>query len=643
MTSGVDVIAYATVAHTTNRCQGLASVSCVKNGWYVLVGFAELGPRCYVIRTVILHLHWANVSVVLSSMPTAAERRALAIAAIDAIAAGSRASDQETDLVDFKEEAGAIDRTGKRIAIGARHEPAAAALAAEAACLANTTTGGVLVVGVDDKSSGSAALVGAQSEGEWLRRRIWALTQPSLTVEVEEVQRAGVRLLLVNVPDALEEVRCGGRLRTRIGPDCEELTGDRARQFLEARRGFDWSAQPSGMRLSRATADALASARRHYEEEHGTAPGSSHEIARRLGVLLEDGDDPELTRAGALLLCPYDPDLAQIHLMLSDTESVASRRSVRAGAPLLPLYDAVLRMLLTEAFPAESRLVGTQRESLRAIPEVAIRESLVNAIMHRDYRLDRATIIAIATGAPADVFKVRSPGGFPPGVSAARLIATQSKPRNPALAEAMRVLGLAEKEGVGIDTIYRVMLRDGHPEPEIDEHDGEVVVRLSGGAPDVRLREFFDDLARREPKLRDEVRAAIAITRLFHVAVLRPEELAAAAQSQVGDAAAILDRLTAADATERLLDGSRSYRLSRAARDILANRIRYKTKSAIDRHAELVDAYLDTHGDIGREEATKLLGLGETRTSQVLVELAENGRIVRVGPRRGRLVRYRRP
>src|SRR5450830_1014390 len=52
-----------------------------------------------------------------------------------------------------------------------------------------------------------------------------------------------------------------------------------------------------------------------------------------------------------------------------------------------------------------------------------------------------------------------------------------------------------------------------------------VVVRLSGGAPDVRLREFFDDLEAREPKLRDEVRATIAISRLFGVAVLRPEEL----------------------------------------------------------------------------------------------------------------------
>jgi ATP-dependent DNA helicase RecG len=574
-------------------------------------------------------------------MPTSAERRQAALEAIDAVMAGVSARDRESEHVDFKEESGTVDRSGRRGKVSDRHEPAAVALAAEAACMANTAQGGILVVGVDDKASGVSSLVGAYSDADWLRRRIWALTQPNLTVDVEEVQRAGVRLLLVNVPDALEEVRSNGKLRTRVGTDCEELTGDRARQFLEARRGFDWSAQRSGMHLSMATSEAWASARRHYEEENGTAPGSNHEIARRLGVLLGDDEDPELSRAGALLLCAYEPNAPQIHLMLSDTEGIASRRSVRAGAPILPLYDAVLSMLLSEAFPAESRLVGTQRQSLRAIPEVAIRESIVNAIMHRDYRLDRATIIALATGVPGDVFKVRSPGGLPPGVSAARLIATQSKPRNPALAEAMRVLGLAEKEGVGIDTMYRLMLRDGHPEPEIAEQDGEVVVRLSGGVPDVLLREFFDGLAAREPRLRDEVRATIAITRLFSRPVLRPELLAEVAQSSVGDATHTLDRLAEVGAVERLLDGSRSYRLSREARDVLGDRVRYARRSAIERHTELVDAYLDTHADIGREEAVMLLGVGETRASQILGELAQAHRITRIGPRRGRLVRYR--
>ncbi|MBA3876102.1 MAG: hypothetical protein C0498_04065 [Anaerolinea sp.] len=501
----------------------------------------------------------------------------------------------------------------------------------------------MLVVGVDGKASGPPALVGAQSDTDWLRRRIWALTVPNLTVDIEEVIRGGVRLLLINVPDALEEVRSGGRLRTRIGRDCEEMSGDRAREFLEARRGFDWSAQPSAMRFSETTPEARASARRHYEEEHGAAPGSDLEIARRLGLLIRNHDtDPELSRAGALLLGAFEPNVEQLVVLIADAEGVASRRSVRGPAPLLPLLDAALALLLRDAFPSSARLVGTQRQAVRAMPEVAVRETLVNAIMHRDYRLDRATIVGTAVGVPAQVLKVQSPGGFPPGVSAARLIATRSVPRNPALAEAMRVLGLAEREGVGIDTIYRLMLRDGHAEPEIDERDGEVVVRLSGGDPDLRLRAFFDDLAARQPGLKDEVRVVIAIATLLRSPVLRAEALAAAAQSMQADADQTLDALVRAGALERLLDGSRAYRLTRTARDALGDRIMYRTRSALDRHVDLVRAYLDTHADIGREDAMMLLDLGPTRATQVLAALETTGHLANTGARRGRSVRYRR-
>ena len=73
----------------------------------------------------------------------------------------------------------------------------------------------------------------------------------------------------------------------------------------------------------------------------------------------------------------------------------------------------------------------------------------------------------------------------------------------------MRVLGLAEREVGGIDSIYRVMLRDGHPEPEIVEQDGEVIVRLQGGPVDLPRPTFLDAMARRVPSLGQDVRATI--------------------------------------------------------------------------------------------------------------------------------------
>lgn len=573
-------------------------------------------------------------------------RRAQALSAIAAVAAGGKPDDLESELVDFKEEAGTVDRTGARVGISPQHEPAAQALAGEVGCVANTESGGVLVVGVNDRAAGPAAFVGTYLDVEWLRRRIHALTQPSLSIdEIEIVYEHGARLYLINVAPALEEIRVGTKLRTRFGKDCVELTGDQAREFLESRRGYDWSAEPSGMRLSSATKEALESARTHYRAARGTAPPSDQELARRMGVTLGSPDDadPELNRAGALLLCPFEPNVEQLRVLITVNESAPSRDSLRGAAPLLPLLDQA-RALIDNAFPATFRFEGAHRVETRPVSERALREALVNALVHRDYRLPRSTVVATAVGAPADLFKVRSPGGFPSGVSADRLISTPSNPRNPALTNATRVLGLAEGEGIGIDAMYEVMLRDGHPTPSIAEDGGDVVVLLSGGNPNLTIRSYFDDLYRaaglREGE--EDVRIAIAISLLLEQAILRPEQLADAAQCTVAEAFLTLEQLERLGALARLVNRARSFRLSETARARLAGQLSYRSHRAIEAHKALVIAYLDANPEIGRDDAATLLGVAPITASVILAKLRDARVITPVANSRGAGVRYRR-
>lgn len=575
-------------------------------------------------------------------MTTAAIRRQTALDAIARLAAGARAADVEDEIVDFKEEAGTVIRGGARTSIDPRHSPAAEGLAVEVACLANSRGGGILVVGVDDKGSGPTALVGTFLDLGWLRERIWSLTSPHYSVdEIEEITSFGPRLYLINVPPALEEVRAGGKLRMRRGTDCVEVSGDDARRLLEDRRGFDWTAEPSGIRLSAADPVALRSARRRYQERRGALPDSDRQLASRMGVLLDDTDDPELNRAGALLLAPFEPRVGQLQLVITDAEGLASRQHLLGEAPILPVLDEALAFLDTVAFPeGQPVIVGGTRRELRSVPDAAYREALVNAIMHRDYQLDRLAIVAIATGSPSSAFKVRSPGGLPANVSVGRLLATPSRPRNEALARALRTLGVAEREGVGITTMYRTMLRDGHPPPEIIEDAGDVVVRLAGGRPDVGLRAFFDDLESRDDRLGRDAAAVIAVRELLRSTPLRPEDLAVAAQRTVGEALETLAALEQAGAIVRLLDRSRSFRLTRAARTQLGSRVDYR-RSTLDEHWGLVRAFLDEHREIRRDDAVRLLDVTPDRASRILGLLLRGGRLALAGPRRGRAVRYR--
>ena len=110
-------------------------------------------------------------------------------------------------------------------------------------------------------------------------------------------------------------------------------------------------------------------------------------------------------------------------------------------ATLKRRFTSVRRYATFRGCYARQVVVGAQRGSERPIPERALREALVNAIMHRDYRMPRALIVALAIDRLADTFKVVSSGGFPEGADESRLLATRSRPRNRVLADAMRVLG----------------------------------------------------------------------------------------------------------------------------------------------------------------------------------------------------------
>lgn len=404
-----------------------------------------------------------------------------------------------------------------------------------------------------------------------------------------------------------------------------------------------WWGQPAGMRASAADPIALASAHRHYAASHGSPAGSDLALLRRLGVTLDESDDPELSRAGALLVCAFEPGSRQVEVLITIAEGVASSRRFRGSAPLLTAFDGAWE-LLDRAFPAQDEVIGLHRRPVRAIPERALREAVVNGLTHRDYEQVRGHVVAIAGGDPPSALKVQSPGGFPAGVQTERLLATRSRPRNPDLAGAFHVLGLAEGEGIGIDTIYRLMLCDGHPAPDIQERGGDVVCRLTGGRVDAGVRAFFDNNYDRDPALGQDVRVLIAMTSLMTSTPLRPDVLAVDAQCGEAEAFELLERLDGIGVVRRLVNGGRSFVLSDRAATALRTRVRYRRPKSIDEHWKLIRASLDVSDEIGRADVAQLLGVRPERAATILSELYNvHGRIVPVGNSRGRGVRYRLP
>ncbi|HMJ02012.1 MAG TPA: ATP-binding protein, partial [Conexibacter sp.] len=399
-------------------------------------------------------------------------------AAIARVRDGEVAGDVETETLDCKEDPTRRGPAGRLQPGAVQDDDAARYFADEAACMANHE-GGTLLVGLDDKGSGPGAFIGTDLDAAWLRHRIRDLTTPPLVVGVEELSEAGVRLLAVSVPrnpgpepHVASVSKRGRRIARRIGTNCHEMVGmAELMSWARERSGYDWSAGPSDRPRGDGRAAAIDALRDTLREsrEPGRIELAEHDddaLLRRLQLLRDDGT---LAQAGALLTAPArSPRI--LYLNRQAVGAPSTHRIEQAGRGLLE----ELRLVL-DAIEARNRQITgagehAARGVVRAIPREAIREALVNAVMHRDW--DRPEPITVDH--VDDQLIVFSPGEFFGGVTEQTVLTTASRTRNRRLGDVLRSLRLAEREGTGVDRMFVEMIRLGHPPPTFQQRDGGV-------------------------------------------------------------------------------------------------------------------------------------------------------------------------
>jgi ATP-dependent DNA helicase RecG len=122
-----------------------------------------------------------------------------------------------------------------------------------------------------------------------------------------------------------------------------------------------------------------------------------------------------------------------------------------------------------------SDIKGLQREDQYEIPLEALRESLVNAVAHRDYTNDGRDI---KIGVYDDMVNIVSPGGFPSTITQKDILEGRSEIRNKVIARVLKELNYIEQWGSGIRRIKSSCKARGLKEPEIVEKGDFVDVCL---------------------------------------------------------------------------------------------------------------------------------------------------------------------
>ena len=123
--------------------------------------------------------------------------------------------------------------------------------------------------------------------------------------------------------------------------------------------------------------------------------------------------------------------------------------------------------------------------------EQVIRESINNAIAHRDYRRTSEIIIKQYP------FKLEviNAGGFPLGVNIDNLLKTPSTPRNRLLSDILQKTGIVERSGQGVDKIYYNTLAEGKLPPDYSESDNfQVSLKISALIEDRAFALFIQSI-----------------------------------------------------------------------------------------------------------------------------------------------------
>ncbi len=283
--------------------------------------------------------------------------------------------------------------------------------------------------------------------------------------------------------------------------------------------------------------------------------------------------------------------------------------------------------------PEDEIQVGLFRVPVPMVDLAAFREAVANALIHRDYHRLGAVHVRLED----DALVVSNPGGLVEGVTLANLLVTEPRPRNRTLADAMKRIGVVERSGRGVDTIYRGLLKFGRSAPDYSRTDANsVVVRLLTEPADLDFRRLVvEEERRRGGEL--PIDSLIALAALRELKRVSADELAGRIQRDPVSAKRTLEALTEAGLVEAHGTArGRSYTLSAMVYRTAGNKAGYTRQAGFTpiQHEQMVLSYVQQHGQIKRAEVMELCRLTEDQAWKLLKRMLDAGRLVKHGERR---------
>lgn len=323
-------------------------------------------------------------------------------------------------------------------------------------CAFANTSGGTILIGVNDKGE----ITGVKNHNK-LKSEIQSIArsiEPTIIIKVESI----ANIIVIKVPEQNKKpYSFAGKFYMREGASSQQLTRNEIREFFhkEGIISFD-EMKNNWFEMDKDFTDEQFQI---FAKKAKIPEGlDKFQVFENLHLI----KNKNMTNAGAWLLAK---DIQKFNISANAICAIFMGRtktkildSREFNSDLYSVYQGIITYL-QEKLNTEFIITARGRIEKLELPEDALREAVVNALAHRDYRSNANVQVHIFH----DRVEITNPGGLPAGMTP-ELLGIKSIPRNPLLFSIFHRMDMVEKLGSGIKRIKQLCKDYGVREPEIN-------------------------------------------------------------------------------------------------------------------------------------------------------------------------------
>ncbi len=375
------------------------------------------------------------------------------------------------------------------------------------------TAGGSIIIGVEDNDR---KIVGITDKD---RRRLYDdfpnslydSTSPGILAHIYEKNLGDSSIMIIEVPFSpkrpvyIKKEGASNGVYLRVGTSNRRADESHIKSLIRESRYHYHDGEPTNATIDDLSNELLLKC---YGKNH------SHKKLLAEFVLTQGMNDKRypVTVAGVLMFAEYpDRYIPEANILCTQFSGTKGRNIIstrQLDGPIPQLIHESLQ-LVGNWLEKHFTLQGAMLTGTSPVPQKALREAIMNALLHRKYTIPGAVKIALYD----DRLEIFSPGAFPGLIDIKNLGDGTSYLRNPHLARLAHRLHLVEKLGTGIKLIFEECKKSGIKKPQYSE-DGDYVKITFEFTPDMEAKKTDEERILNLISLRNEINVTDVISLL---------------------------------------------------------------------------------------------------------------------------------